>query len=1358
MKTVKPLIGTFKSEFSFLDSEIEKGEWQYKLRFSDLESKDSFAIVFDGQNDVGNIYVEYQNEKFGIYYEDGQASFLTSRKNELGKYMLVDLTQAVRVEFNPNTKEIKINEKLLWDLSKSLNDGRDIDMYIDGFASYNVALEYTNNINATGKVLISSILGCDLSAIEPKENVAPALYADVRYHATVDEAWSIPQPVIHDLKDGDISATNAKISIVSESGEVLLNTSYKTGLSFAAKKEGNYYLLYNVADLDGNVTIQSFDFTAYKQPSVTYIVEKELKTETYGVGTQLSLPVCKAEHTLFRTEALRIAKGRLLKDSKILQTFDANEEYKYTFAQAGVYTLEYYLEDAKEYIAYEIVISADTPTLSFVQYQETYETGVVLPLQKATISLGAESKQADCVLITPDDNVITGNAATLETAGVYKVRYTALISNKPIVFEKIFSVGLSVDDILMAEPGSKAQISTHYADATLSGVKITSYPREQVTFASPIDFAAQQEGENFIELIAMARKAGEMEYNEFRITLTDAQDPSNQLIINCYAHDNAKKTFISVATAPNTPSLFKDGNSVREAYKPLPGRFEFMNHESLGVTTWHSFANTEESLREGAKNVVLKLRLDYQNRKLYAYAGNDEPVEVADFNDETFIQTWGKAFTGFTNGKAYCSIQYDHRKRVTLSWEDADTPQVCCSYLVTKFGGYDYTSGKIEDTIAPKISVASPQTISNAVVNKAYKIFDAMATDNTCGFVPVNVSVVFNYNQPIETSIDVKNGVFTPKVGGRYAIIYDAKDSFGNKTRVVEIIDAVAETALSPVKIQLNQQATKTLTGNKVYIADYKIGGGVGNYTIQTTVKNGDLEAKTFEDENGCFFIPEKDGQYIVSYKAIDYVGNVGESSYTVNIEKYAKPIFTSDPTMPLVLTAGVENYLPIVKAVDYYVYPSVEMQANVYVKYPKSNTFEKIDEPTKFILDKERVQTGDTVIIKYEVVGNASSNNVVSIEKEVLVANFDSRNGNVDYSEYFVTENATVYGEEAGVYTDCNANGSTLWFGKKLLADGFSFVINIGLEPIREIEFYLADSERGEQAIRVCMYQNGTDYHYTVNGGKETYKAECSNGEIIFRYDAKMQKVNLTSTNSAGTYVFVCEDGEVFNGFNSGYVYMRMRVLADTTMKIRLRELGNQTLFATGEDSGAPVIVTEKDYGGSADVGKAYEIPKAIAGDIIAFVGDIKVTVRDTNGEYMTAIDGTLLKGADASKAYYIVPTVVGKHTIRYTCDDTNMVGAITYNVNLYVSRPIQKAEVSLTLNKKVATSAKVNTKYTLPTATPSAGANVICAVFGPTHQIVEQTEGVVTFELKGVYSVIYTVFDDIGNARTYKYYVTVK
>ena len=1371
IQTKQAHVGRFAGEFTFLDAEDKDCFWQYTLTFTDTQSEESFAVIFDGRGEKGNVYVKYGEEKCGIYYENGAMVNKTSTKNKAGIYNGVDLTKSVRVDFNPNTKEVKINGRTLWDFSKAENDGRGVDFYLQGFAKYNVRMELTKNTQGTGRVLVHSMLGCNLSTLENKDTVAPTLFADVKYHAVVNEDWAIPAPVAIDLADGEIATDKVQVSVISSTGTVVLDQAYASGLEFTPQSAGTYYLFYKVIDEQGNQATEAFDVQAFDSPTISYSVERAMESTVYGTNTETFLPVCRASDELFRSDVLRYVQGKLSFGTQTVADFIADENYKYRFAQAGTYTLTYYVENTDETASYTFEVRDDVPAISFVWYDNKYETGTALTLQPATISLGQESKQAECVVVSPSGKIASGDAVVLEEVGKYTIRYTAVINGKPVAFEKYINVGVAVENVLNDNTGVSVQMSSHDLDGKLEGLKITSYPRTNVTFASAIDFSAQEEGENFIELVAIPRVQGTMEYNHFIITLTDTEDVNNKLIINCYAHDNARKTFVSVATAENVPSLFKEKDTIKEAYLPLPGRFEFMTHENLGVTTWHTFAGNPENILGGVENAILKLRLDYQNKKLYAYAGDDAPVEVADFNDESFIQAWGKAFTGFTDGKAYCSVQYDHRKRMTLSWEDSNTPQLCGSYLVTKFGGYDYTSGKIEDLQAPTIKVNAPETISNAVVNKPYKVFDAVATDNTCGFVDVRVAVVFNYGQPVQTSIKIENGAFIPKVTGKYTILYTSQDAFGNKAQYSKTIEAVLDTSLVPVEIRLQEKQTEKLTGNKVYIRDYNAVGGVGNYAVNISVKNGDITAELYQDEIGTYFIPQKSGDYEISYVAMDYVGNVGLVKYTQEVIAYATPIFSIEPIMPLVLTAGVENVLPSVEATDYYEYPAQKLTVKVYVKYP-GGEYEQVQNIKAFIPDATRLQTGDVLLVKYEAVGCASADNVATIEKQVVVANFNSTQGNVNYAEYFVTENATIQSpteetkaeKKTEVHAVCGAGDSTLIFGKKVLANGFTFKITLKdkTKILDELEFFLVDSENGNQTLRVCLYgglvKEEIKYTYSVNGGVERYDAEYANGDILFRFTPSTQKVNLTSTSRAGTYVFQTESREKFNGFTSGYVFVRMRVQAQETLKIHLRTIGNQTVANTKNDSGAPVIITEKGYGGTAYVGQEYEIPKAYAGDVLAFVGKVTVSVKDENGNYLTATDNTLLKDADASKSYSIVPQKDGKYTINYSCKDTNDVKSAENNVNLYVVKPIQQAEVDLSIDREMITSASVGDAFTLPTATPSAGAKTFCVVFGPNHEWITVQDNVVVFEKQGTYTVSYTVLDDIGNAKTYNYYVAVK
>ena len=1357
IQTKKKISGGFSAEVEFLDSTIAGNYSEYRFQFTDANSNNSFDIVLPISNGIVNAHVEHQGNKFGVAYDEQYNEVMqTSKLNESNSYMKVNALDCMKVEFDPNLMQIKINGYILWDFSKSSNDGRDIGYYLDGFAQYNVKFTLTQNTYGSARALIYSFLGCDLSKVDAAEKVAPQIFADVKYHAVVDKSWDIPQPISYDILDGEIDSSSVEVKIIDSNNDILLQQNYSEDLSIVIENSGIYRIIYTVNDSDGNVATQYFNIQAFdKEPIAEYVLERDLDIAyKMGVGTEIELKPCFVAHELFCFDTLQKAKIRIYRDDQIVQEFEEKNSERFSFSESGEYVIEYYLDKARNTLEFDVSICDDLATLSYVQYQEFYVYGDLLNLQEATITLAGNSKAADYAIVTPTGRVLASNKVLLNELGQYTIRYTAILNGKQHTFEKKFIVQHSINSVVMENAGVTVGLTQHPKDSTVKGMLIQSYSKSDTTFVEAIDFSTQMKDDSFLELVAVARNVGSMEYNMFNITLTDVDDANNCVQIRVYAHNYLKQSMISVSLGQGTPLLFNSSTGIGTS-ADLTNAWLNLTTQQIGTPINHSFANIGN-----IQDSIIKFYLDYQEMKIYANAGEDASVEIADLDDEQFTRLWGKSFTGFTHDKAYCSINYEFRNKGTLSWDDNAYVILPAEYLVCKIGGYNYSTGSIADNVKPKITLNEPDKLSQAIVGREYKIFDGIAVDGICGVVPLDVYVAYNYGKSTQVLLEIKDNKFIPLIKGNYVILYIAVDNYGNVAEITRTVTAV-DSPEEDLDFEFNDIETERLTGKKVYLKQVDIWGGVGNYEKLIKVEHNGQQISVLNDEIGFYFIPEREGTYVVDYLISDYIKNTVERGYSIQVEKNTLPIFDDELVAPLVLTAGQENVLPSITATDFYNYPSRTIQANIYIKYPNSDVYQKIE--NRFVLNPDLVKTGDIVTFKYEVVGEALDNNVNVLYYELPVAKFNAANGYINLADYFVTQNASITAsddsEDTAVYANLGTGESSLVFGKKILKDGFTFVFKVAEAEVNGATFTLCDSEDSKQRIMVSVQGDSeSGYQYSINGNERKYKVEYQNDTLRITYDAQNQTINMARDNAEAVYVSDTAFGAKFDGFKSGFIFMKLDLKTSQEAVLELVQLSTQSLSSDGNDFGKPIFVTEHAYGGTAYVGDVYYVPSAIAGDVYGFVEKITVTVKNAKGEYVKAKDGTLLLQADATKSYEIDLDMIGKYTFYYSCIDNNGLPSVSNNVNLRVEKRFVKEDVSITFSSNIPSTAQKGDVLKLPGTSTQENCTIEMMILDPSYCLVSVSDGKVSLSQKGVYTIVYTVHDDLGNIEVYKFYVSVK
>ncbi len=1342
-ETKSEISGLFDCDFRLLNDVAENNTTEFRFNFTDAEDKDNkFSVVYVVSNNEQNIYVEKDGEQFGIFYDDSYtARQVTSSKNALGLYMQADVKDGSKIAFDPSTKQIWINGKLLWDLSKETNDGRNVGFYLDGFLKYNVEFEFNEIRYGKANFLIYSVLGSELSDGVYRENVAPRLTANVQDNMITDEAYVIPEPVAFDLEDGYIDKNSVQVEISFE-GAVIESKNYVDGLTFSPSDVGAYDITYKVADSKGAIGTQNFVVQAFSEhPGVVYDHSESIEDTVCGVGTKIFIPSCRVYDGLFRYDALITPTVTVFKGEEKLFETTALEDSDFTFEEVGEYQVIYSIGEAKEKFVVNYEVSKDVATISYVKYNNSYTINDVVPIQNATITFHDETKTADYVIIRPDNSYSRSNNVLLNQIGQYTIEYSAVFNGRKIVFDYVFLSTNSVDSIFNEDAGISASLSTHPNALSLRGLLIDSKEKHEMTFSEPVDFATMKSEENFIELISVAREVGAFEYNRFYITIADAENKDNFIKIQVYAGASTSNACVSVAL----------GNS---AYYAYANDNVTVNEGALnGRKIVHSFNNQFTNVSDH----IIKLRFDYENKKILARVSGDNYEVIADFNDMSFIKKYGKEFDGFTSGKAYVSVSYNFRRVQEIDWQDKAFYIRNCKYMVTKIGGYVFDSGSIVDSLAPEINVKTTPVISQAIVGRSYSIFDATAVDNTSGNVAVKKYVFYNYGMADEILMPLKNNAFVPKITGNYTIVYRATDLYGNTA--VETVSLSAITASDELTMDLSENATELLAGKKVYLKQINAFGGVGNYQIdrQIAYKTDGKACDLGKDENGYYFIPERSGEYLVTLKVSDYVGQKVERTYSITIERNVNPVIVSDIHLPPVFTAGVENTLPTIYGIDYSVYPNENVVANAYVKYPNTSSYEKIS-GNKFVLDKAKVSAGQKLTVKYELVGK---NGVSSFENEIPVAVFSEKDGQINIKDYFVTNNFGVVCD-SGISFASQAENGSVTFGKKLLASNLTVSLEILEEKFGALVFVLTDSENFENQIKVKVFKgaDGT-YRYTIFGSEREYKVDLVQSTLIFNYDNQSKMVYFSNSTKNCAYLQSTEYGALFEGFTSNYVFLQVCVEDAVSAKFEISNILNQTITNDIYDIGEPIVQTESAYGGNATVGQKYTIPKAYAGDVLSYVSGVTVTVKAPDGKTAVATDGTSLSNASADKAYEIDLTLEGKYMIKYTCYDSNGNVNKGYAVNLLVSKPLVEKEIVISFSGDIASEAKVDETITLPTASvEDEDTQVKVVVFSPNY--VSKTKFIkdnkITLSEKGTYTIMYMAFDEIGNSKVETFYINVK
>ncbi|MBR7110400.1 MAG: hypothetical protein IKC83_00845 [Clostridia bacterium] len=1358
--------GTFTLGLS-VPAVANNGLKNIRFVYTDLSDKtNTITVCVEVGNKAQTFYTLIGDEKYGIYYDKGVMAGKTLSQNAIGNYTELSGSNDFSVSFNPSTMKVVASGKLVWDYSTVTVDGAYTGVTKEGFEKYSLSVFVDEISYGTAQFIVKSINGTTLNGqYLTEDNDKPSIFADVKTNALTDTEYSVPRPVVYDLCDGNISATDVDVKVVSPKGKTIFDAKWTQGSYFETEDEGEYTISYSVLDVMGNKGSISFTVKAFKeiqQNRITY--DNNVREGEFGAGATHLIPKATVQNDMFIFNKEIVPYVEISRNGVVLYERWAKENFKYTFGSAGEYTVKYYVKEKGYKIyseTYTVSVKEGMPAISYVDISSEYLFGGIVDIPDAEVILGQKSAKADVLVVTPSGRYIADRVVRLDEIGKYVIEYSAEIDEKQYIVKESFNSIYAPEDIFTESAGLSASFSSNPFESKINGLLVTSGAEVEATINSVVKMNELTKDDLLIGLQAIPKQVGEVEYNKFYVTLTDTEDPANYIRIFIYGNNENYLSYARVS--------FNGSKELgwRLNYDGTGGNIS--SSKTGGLILRHSFKGLFEQghdLSDGA----IKIYFDWEEKAFYAgdvYHQFTSGVKLlADLDDPEWVSAFGKEWKGFTNNTAYLTVSYGYREKREINWYDLGSYYSSAQYLITGAVGMDFTTMTTKDTVAPTIFVDNPTKVSNAVLNEKYKVFDAIAIDNMTEEVDLDVNVVLNYGANNYLDVEIKDGYFVPIYNGTYNIIYTAKDDFGNVTRATIPVTTIE--SASPIS------ATASLVGSysagiEGVLPDLTVSGGVGNYT--TEVELTSQSGRVYAVADDLSFFPEESGAYTAVYTVKDYIGMEKTVTVNFNVATNFSPVFDQTPIMPVVMTAGVAVDIPEITATDYGADEPTKVNAQVKVKYPGESEYHAVGK--SFIPDGEKITaSGDELVFRYEAIGEKGLN---FAEFNVPVAKMNMITGNIDPSEYFVKSSDAVdvsmnkddKGRTRGVKITPNAQGDYVIFGKKVLAKGLSvdFTINEldDNNHLKRLEFIVYDSVDSNIAIKYTLFRNYTNNYFVMIAGntlRPTATLDKFSGNFSFNVDTNIGKL----AGGSGKAI-KCVNGDDFNGFPSGYVFIKVVVSEFKGAKengfVVINGIGIQNLNDTGKDNVAPSIHVLGGYGGGAVVGEEYLIPRALAGDILSTWQDVTVTVKGPSGSAVTAFDGTLLSNAVANKDYKISLSSAGNYTIQYQVKDSNGNSPLSPPVNLLVKTSAERVPVTLSFSGVVPEKGTAGKEVTLPTAavvgSNGAGQYVLITVFNAERKAVAVKNNTFIPEKSGKYSIVYFGYDSNGNAVSESFDLTV-
>lgn len=884
-------------------------------------------------------------------------------------------------------------------------------------------------------------------------------------------------------------------------------------------------------------------------------------------------------------------------------------------------------------------------------------------VEQKTLVYNEESKVVDGQIILPDGTSQEGKYFTIEMPGIYTVNYRAFFGTHEESVSIFYHCHRTSGDFFVSSEKNNIARAGSYShplkNGEINGAKLSLNAKTTFTFDGEIDFNSFGSDKPFIEFIVDTSKSGTSDLETLTVRLTDVDNNANYVDI----------------TATDSGPIDDDGKG---CYLLAGSNSQFKTgYESSTLHTSKYGTNIGSSFRDLPEkgNKPVSFYFDYSNKILQAYPiiNTNEKRRITDLDDKSIYGS--NIWEGFTNGKAKLSI-------FANSLNNAEA-----TIIVTKVGNMDLSPLDFVDTDAPIIQIdyagQSKIVPPKASINRPYKIFDAIVTDNYDHNLSYSTYVTYQdtVNEKVK-DISIVNGCFTPKEAGVYTITYVAKDhsnNVGEQTVKITTVSGNQEMTLSDLT-PITDQLYSTITLPSTSEVAATIVGGSGR--PQVTRKIFDSANKEIEIL-GNDFVPTEIGDYTVHYDAVDYIGNTADCNLIIHVTDPGHPIFVGNLELPRVLIKGHKYNLPSYSGVEVVNNKTVSLDSKIYVngELLSGNTF----------------IAGDTCTVKYEITGQSG---VESYESSLTV--IDAGNP-INLTNYFVggfaktvNTNDVALSASSGDVTDLFA--SVLPYDNPFV----KFSINRDSIKFSKLVFKFSDSLNSNNSLTFNLTFSSEKAYVSATNDTEKYEfglLESGEDEVYAIDFLTSQKVLRDINHKEISLVKFNDQGKAFEGFTGG-VYLEISMVGVTAAsEVKILSIANQVLgdlgLPTYLDFANPVIIFKGKFINEQQYGNDAYVPGV---DIFDVLSNASVTVT------VKAPDGTFkIKNADATTSHSFKLDQFGSYLVTYKAVDSEG-NSVSYPRKIMVydfNAPV------LTITGSLNETYKLNDAITIPSYTVTDNLN---------------------------------------------------
>lgn len=966
-------------------------------------------------------------------------------------------------------------------------------------------------------------------------------------------------------------------------------------------------------------------------------------------------------------------------------------------------------------------------------------------LSGRTVSVQGQQKEYDALnIIYPDGTAKTYSkeeSPLLDQVGKYTFIYIKRVGNEvysdeEVVYVKSKTISLGENSSVAYGRGSHAGETLDWQvervaeewKYTPDGLVFNLAKNEKVNFNEIIDVSEMKgqsvNDEPLVSLYFNPTNVGSNDIGALYFTLTDSVDPTISLRIRINA-TKEKKTCLTAG-------------GQNQVLTGVEGESHYHRDDGFGTYSYTSMYSFDHAMSISISNYSI-MRINYDVR--------DNAVRVTD----TASEAWGSGLTtvadldskvffpsavwaGFPSGKVRLSMH-------ATDWASPST-QICITSLFGQTDLQAFMASDINDNDAPNITLDLDEDyIENMPKARMgdyyYTIPSAVAFDEYSGYCDVATSVWYEN----VFSCKIEDGKFKTDKLGIYTIKYVATDKSGNEA--VKELYVNCSNAVEDVTFTYSETLDTVNCGDTVTIPKPEINEVNGD--VSYSVRAYDNSGNEYDVSRG-FFIVKSKGEITLEYTYLEVLsGYTKVDSIILNAIDTSEPFLIEDIDIDKYFISGSEYTVPTVKAFVYENDVLTEKTVEMYIgatKYQAGETFIPTVE-----------SNGDMV----EVVFKCGEHELCTKSIQTVIP---YENSQLCVENYFVISEGNVsFSKDMSGLCIVSSNAYKMEFARALLEDKLSFTMRSVKEKSKfsNIVYTLTDSKDSTQqvAFEIAYEQSINKYVLSVNGNRYQLSQDFNNGEDSLKI---AYSDNYLAFDSFKALLTNYSDGRVFDGFDSGYVYLGIQVNTGVESALTISQINDYEFNDITADIIGPTIIIDSKPVAKCTLNQIVTIGKAKAFDVLNPTVSVTVTVRGPSG-VMTSVDGVVLQNVDCSREYQIKLTEYGQYSVLYDArDGSGQASRESYSVSV---KDTVSPEIEFINGFR--TSARVGEEYIIPEYTLSDDVSsqdkILAKVYilTPFDRLELIEDGKYVFKSAGEYVIYVLAADESSNYVFYTVKVTV-